>query len=195
MTNPYLEEIEDMTDDELAEALASGGGGLDPLAYEAICQVIENRKTVSCQPVETKENKKTPREDALSRISTAFWATIVLVAVNGGLRIFAALSYGVAAEEVLVSLLDPLAMLALAFWLLRGKSRTAAILLPILFLLGKLSFLFPLIGVDLSPSESSALAKALARQAIWIFIFGKCYWSGIVGSFSYQRHFKCSQME
>lgn len=138
--------------------------------------------------------EETPMEKALSGIKTAFWATIILVVINGGIRFFAISEGELSAEEIITILADPVIILALAFWLYKGKSRTASILLLLLFLLGKLSLFLPFLEAELTPEQQSSLAKVAARQLIWIAIFGYAYLQGILGTFRYHRY-KKSQTE
>ncbi|WP_156831283.1 hypothetical protein [Arhodomonas aquaeolei] len=135
---------------------------------------------------------KTNQEKALSKIKTAFWAAVILVVINGGLRVLAITDGNSSMEDVIIYLADPIIMLALAFWLLKGKSRAASIALLVLFLLGKASLFLPLLGVDLSPEQQNTFIEAATRQIIWIAIFGYAFIQGILGAFTFQRSLNTS---
>jgi hypothetical protein len=136
---------------------------------------------------------RTNQEKALGKIKTAFWAAVILVVINGGLRVLAITDGKSSVEDAIIYLADPIIMLALAFWLLKGKSRAASIALLVLFLLGKASLFLPLLGVDLSPEQQNTLAKAATRQLIWIAIFGYAFLQGILGAFTFKRSIECEQ--
>ena len=133
-------------------------------------------------------------EKAISGIKAAFWATIILVVINAGIGFFAISGAELSVEEIITIFADPVIMLALAFWLYKGKSRTASILLLLLFLLGKLSLFLPFLEAELTPEQQSILANVAARQLIWIAIFGYAYLQGILGTFRYHSY-KKSQTE
>lgn len=133
---------------------------------------------------------QTNQEKALGRIKTAFWAAIILVIINGGLRVLAIMGSDQTLEGIVTYIADPIIMLALAIWLYKGRSRAASILLLIVFLLGKASLFIPLLEVELSPEQQNALAKAATRQLIWIGIFGYTFIQGVLGTFAYHRLMK-----
>lgn len=139
---------------------------------------------VSVETVPPDQNQKvlSPIEAATDKIKTAFWAAITLGVLNGGVIVYAFKAKNFALSEMLPALADPIILLVLAFWLLKSKSRPAAILLLSMFLLGKLLLILPILGVN-----DAGVPSVLARQIIWIAIFGWAFLQGILGTFAFHR--------
>ena len=147
---------------------------------------------VSAETAAPDQNEKvlSPKEASIDKIKTAFWAAIFLSVINIGIIILNFNDVNSPLSEMLTALADPLSYILLAFWLLKGKSRIAAILLLSLFLLGKLVLLLPILGLI-----DASFTSALIRQLVSIVIFGWAFLQGILGTFAFHRLIKSGDMD
>lgn len=126
-------------------------------------------------------------QGALSQINQAFMAAIILVLINLAIRLFALLGAGSSISAYAIALSDPAILLTFAIWLKAKKTVIPAILLLATFLILKLAFILPVIfSPKATPELLAEYSPAIARQFIWLIIFGTAFIRGVMGAIKLQ---------
>lgn len=128
-----------------------------------------------------------PVKEAEEKIMVAFVGAMLLGIFNLGFKIFLYFKGMSGSDGLLLFFADPLLILTLGILLLKTKSRICAILLFLLYLLGKLALFLPLFSKELTPELQRAIAGKLPSQILYMAMFFYAFGNGIIGTFKFRQ--------